>query len=425
MKILLITNSLQPAASNYIGEKKSVRGGWVYSSAKRIALVPENTVCIASIHEHGKEFVKFEEDNILYYILPTKDRNNYDKEMESYWKKIHSEFQPDITHIYGTEYPLSLSYVRACGSKGVVVSIQGMVGQYEKYYYGGLTFGEMISNISLKEILLKSTLFNNKSHFHDRGKFEDELLKKVKFIEGRTSWDKENCWAINPSLKYYQCYRTLRDSFYKNKWNYENIEKYSIFLSQGRSPLKGMHMVLKALYIVKRHYPEVKLYVTNNLNFNDSLLKKKWSGNTYNNYLIELIRKLDLVDNVQFTGFLDEEEMCERYLKSHLFICPSSIENSPNSVGEAQILGVPCIGSYVGGTMDMIEDGKTGFLYRYEEINMLACKICKVFGMSKDNLLKLSHMEIETAKLRHSIDFNTKKMIEIYGEIYQEEYCKQ
>ena len=75
--------------------------------------------------------------------------------------------------------------------------------------------------------------------------------------------------------------------------------------------------------------------------------------------------------------------------------------------------------------MDMIEDGKTGFLYRYEEINMLACKICKVFGMSKDDLLKLSQMEIETAKLRHSIDFNTKKMIEIYGEIYHEEYCKQ
>ena len=75
--------------------------------------------------------------------------------------------------------------------------------------------------------------------------------------------------------------------------------------------------------------------------------------------------------------------------------------------------------------MDMIEDGKTGFLYRYEEINMLAYKICKVFEMSNDDLLKLSQMEIETAKLRHSIDFNTNKMIEIYGEIYNEEYCKQ
>lgn len=421
MRILLITNSLQPAAAKYIGINKSVRGGWVYSSAKRISSISENKVCIASIHEHGNKYVKFEDNSILYYILPTKDRNFYDKKLEKYWTAIKSEFNPDIIHIYGSEYPLSLSYVNACGNKGVLVSIQGMVSVYEAYYYGGLKIKDIITNISIKELLFRTTLFNNKKAFKNRSVYEVELLNKVKFIEGRTSWDKENCWAINPDVIYFKCYRTLRDEFYKHVWNPDLIEKYSIFLSQGRSPLKGMHIVLYALCIVKKFYPNVKLYVTNSVNINMPFVERIWSGKCYDNYVIKLIKKLKLINNIVFTDFLDEKAMCQRYLRSNVFICPSSIENSPNSVGEAQILGVPCIGSYVGGTMDMIEDGRTGFLYRFEEVNMLAYKICQIFRMSKDDIMKLSANERKEALLRHSIENNANTMIQIYNKIYDEE----
>lgn len=425
MKILIITNSLQPAAAEHIGINKSVRGGWFFSSAKQIAAIPGNKICIASIHEHGNKYIKFERDSILYYILPTKSRNNYDNNLEKYWEEINMEFKPDIVHIYGTEYPLSVSYVNACGNKGVIVSIQGMVSIYEPYYYGGLKTKDIIINLSLKEILLKATLFDIKKAFKKRSSYEIDLLKRVKYIEGRTSWDKENCWAINPNLKYFKCNRTLRDEFYKHKWNPDNMEKYSIFLSQGRTPLKGMHIVLQALYIVKQFYPNVKLYVTNNIDINIPIIKRLWKSKCYNNYIRTLLKKMNLVNNVIFTGYLDEKLMCQRYLQSNVFICPSSIENSPNSIGEAQILGVPCIGSYVGGTMDMIEDGKTGFLYRFEEINMLAYKICHIFQMQKDDILALSSRERECALIRHSKENNTKTMIQIYNDIYDKEYNRK
>ena len=42
-------------------------------------------------------------------------------------------------------------------------------------------------------------------------------------------------------------------------------------------------------------------------------------------------------------GKLDSEEMCRRYLKSHVYLSASSIENSSNSVGEAMLLGMSCI----------------------------------------------------------------------------------
>ena len=417
MKVLIITNSLQPAAAEHLGIGKSVRGGWVFSSAKQLAKEKDISICIASVHEHGTKFDNFKSDGIEYYTIPTSSRAIYDKRMEGYWKQIKSAFSPDIVHIYGTEFPLSLSYVRACGAERVLVSIQGMVGVYAQYYYGGLSFKEILKNVSLKDLYMGASIFQYRKSFEARGNFERELIEQVKDVEGRTSWDKENCWAINPDINYHLCYRTLRNEFYLHQWNYDSCEKHSIFLSQGRSALKGLHKVLEAVMIVRRHYPDVKVYVTNKIDLSRGKFSRFISGRNYDNYLAALIRKLKIEDNIVFTGYLDEKAMCERYLKSNVFICPSSIENSPNSVGEAQILGVPCIASYVGGDMDMVEDGQTGFLYRFEEVNMLAYKICKVFSMSYGELEKLSDAEIAVAKKRHDPETNKKRMVQIYKEI--------
>ena len=96
-----------------------------------------------------------------------------------------------------------------------------------------------------------------------------------------------------------------------------------------------------------------------------------------------------------------------------MFICPSSIENSPNSLGEAQLLGVPTIASYVGGVPDMINHGKTGLLYRFEEIEMLAECIRRIFT-DTTLAMNLSENGIKAAKKRHHQKENLNRMIEIY-----------
>jgi glycosyltransferase involved in cell wall biosynthesis len=120
--------------------------------------------------------------------------------------------------------------------------------------------------------------------------------------------------------------------------------------------------------------------------------------------------------NVVFTGLLSEIEMCNRYLASHIFVCPSSIENSSNSIGEAQLLGVPCIASYVGGIADMVVDNETGLLYRFEEVEMLAAAVCHIFA--NDSLaLKLSKQSRKIAAFRHDKLINSKKLNNIYQSI--------
>ena len=108
--------------------------------------------------------------------------------------------------------------------------------------------------------------------------------------------------------------------------------------------------------------------------------------------------------------------MAERYSKSHVFVCPSAIENSPNSVGEAQLIGTPVVASYVGGTMDMVEHNYSGLLYRYEETSMLAYNICKLFENSKicERLSKNGKTE---AQKRHDKQINASTLYNIYKSI--------
>ena len=136
----------------------------------------------------------------------------------------------------------------------------------------------------------------------------------------------------------------------------------------------------------------------------------------YSKYLNHLIRKYKLENAIQFVGYLDEAEMIQEYLNCHVFICPSSIENSPNSLGEAQLLGTPSIASYVGGVPDMVSHGNTGLLYRFEEVEMLAQMIKSIFN-SDELALHISINSIQVAQKRHNRETNVNRTLDIYNTI--------
>ena len=54
--------------------------------------------------------------------------------------------------------------------------------------------------------------------------------------------------------------------------------------------------------------------------------------------------------------------MVDIMLNSDIYIQVSHIENSPNSVCEAMLLGMPIIASFAGGTSSILSDGKEGIL---------------------------------------------------------------
>lgn len=417
MKVLWLSNVLFPDVCKELNIEAPVVGGWMHSGAEMlINHNPAIKLAVASLYA-GEELQCIENYAISYYLIPNKGGNQfYNATLEKYYKAIAANFKPDIVHIHGSEYPHSLAYVKACGSSKVVLSIQGLVSIYAKHYLGGILEKEVQRNRTLRDILRNDSLLNQQTKMKQRGNYEIELLKSVQHIIGRTSWDLSNTWAINPKASYYFCNETLRPSFYKKHWKLENCQKYSIFLSQAHYPIKGIQQLIQALPLVLEHFPQTKVYVAGN----DFITMPWYRKNGFASYVEKWMLQNKVSRNqIVFLRSLDENQMVEQYSSAHVFVCPSAIENSPNSIGEAQLIGTPCVASYVGGTMDMIKDGETGLLYRFEEIALLAKHICTLFA-DADLANSISTKAREEALQRHDKNTNATRLNAIYSKINDE-----
>ena len=417
MNILWITNILFPEVSAKLTGQNELKatGGWLLGAARMLESVEGLKLSVAAVSPLVRKLEVVKGENITYYVLPYgKGNQTYNKDYESLWKEIKSIAKPDVVHLHGTEYTHGLAYIRACGSDNMVVSIQGLKFIHQQYYYYGLTQWDIFSHLTLRDII-KGGIVKEQHNFMTQGECEKEIIRCVKHIVGRTSWDRANTWVINPDAKYHFCNETLRPEFYDgSRWSYDSCCKHTIFLSQAGYPIKGLHQVLNALPIVLQHYPDTQVRIAGNDITNTKGLRDLLRFTGYGSIIKSLIKKHNLNDHIIFTGPLNAKEMRHEYLKCNLFICSSTLENSPNSLGEAQILGTPVIASYVGGIPDMMK-GDEDHLYRFEEINMLAEKICRVFA-DKD---RQSDM-IAVAELRHNPRLNTERMIQIYKKIMEE-----
>ena len=411
MKILWITNVALPDVSKDLDTQPSPFGGWLTGYLNEIL---KKDIHLVSVFPYGKN-VQGNFENITYYGFKAKSEK---KELLEYFVNIIDKEKPDVIHIFGTEFLHSNLMVKASKKlsmlQNTVVSIQGLVSLCAKHYFAFLP-RRVINGFTLKEILKRNNIKNSALKFKKQGVSEVETLKEVKNVIGRTDWDEAAVKQINPNINYHFCNESLRDGFYNKEWSLENCEKHSVFVSQSSYPLKGFHLMLEGFKEIVKKYPDAKLYTTGK---NPLTLKgkDKLKQSFYSKYLGKLIKKYKLEDKVEFLGFLSEEKMVERMLKSHVFVSPSSIENSPNSVGEAMILGVPTVSSDVGGVKNMLTHEHEGFIYPADEPYMLEYYVSKIFEDS-DLAYKFSKNAKEHAEHTHNRSLNGKTLMEIYNKI--------
>lgn len=418
MKILWLINIPLPEVSLLMGENPSPFGGWLINAAKRLSDQSSIEFSIAFPSSKATEFKQLNGEKINYYpFITIKDNNTKVIEGNENFKNLLNSLNPDIVHIYGTEMAHSLSMINICKMLNIstVVSIQGLVSIIGKHMYSSLPL-HVIHGKTLRNFIRQDNVNGLKRIFKNKGKNEIKAIKGTSNVIGRTSWDQACSEQINPNAKYHFCNETLREEFYQHKWDINNCERYSIFLSQGQYPIKGLHYVLEALPLILRRFPLAKVYISGEDITRSHTFKDKLFMTYYGKYIKKTITKLSLEENVVFIGRLDEKKMCQRYLNSHVFVCPSSIENSPNSLGEAMILGVPSVASYVGGIPDMMKDKVDGFLYQHDAPYMLAHYICEIFE-NEGVALKFSKSARKRGMTTHNREKNTERLFEIYEEI--------
>jgi glycosyltransferase involved in cell wall biosynthesis len=416
MNILWLTNIALPEASQLMNEKPSPFGGWFVSASARLADNERISLSIA-FPKNGLSDVRVLKGNkINYYAFsPVSEKDIRSNRQNSYFEKILEQAKPDIIHIFGTEYAHTLAMVNACQKEKVVISIQGLTSVIAGHYLSGLPVNVQ-NRFTLRDFIKQDNLKQQRKKFIRRGRLEIEALQKVKHIIGRTTWDKACTSQINPGAKYHFCNETLREEFYQHTWDINKCERHSIFVSQGSYPIKGVHFMLEAMPLILKRFTDAKLYIGGNNILQSDTLKDRLKRSSYGKYIEELIKKYSLESCVKFTGVLDEKQMCERYLKSHVFVCPSSIENSPNSLGEAMILGVPCVASDVGGGSDMLKHREEGFVYQMDAPYMLAYYVCEIFS-DTELAFQLSEKAREHARRTHDREINNATLINIYNQI--------
>lgn len=421
MKILWITNQPTPDIAEAANIKSGFGGGWMNLLSKQIAEKYELAMVFPVSAE--LEYKNGKNGSVRYYLIPAnKVKLKPDSKTVDYIKQTIRDFDPDIIHIWGTEYLHSYEAVTAAEQCGmldkVVVSIQGLVSVYAEHFYCGLSEYDF-RKPTAASLINCNGINKQKSNFVKRGKYERLVLKKVNNVIGRTDWDEACTKQINPSVKYHFCNETLRESFYEHRWDINKCQRYSIFVSQAQYPIKGFHKSLEALAVLKKKYPDVHLYTTGPDRMAKGFKSYLKQGD-YDLFIRKMIRKLDLEKNVSFLGALDEEKMCRQYLRSHVFVCSSSIENSPNSVGEAMILGMPVVSSDVGGVKNLMTHDKEGFVYQPDAAYMLAYYIDKFF--SDDELsVKYGKNAHSHAMITHNKEKNFKTLLGIYKTIFSQE----
>ena len=419
MKVLWIVNDPLPEAMSILDGKtveSNSTGSWVCALADAISSSASDVdLSIATPSGKVGKLTVLHGSFITYFIFPEGEgKRRYDRGYEDFCLEIRNAVKPDVVHIHGTEYPVGLAYVKACGSDNVVVSLQGLVSQIRKEYFGGIGKMTVLRFISLRDLVRFDTLFRQRRNMDFRGGIEAETIKSVKHVMGRTDWDRSISEGLNPDVVYHHCDEALRQPFYTGRWSYDACRPHTVFVCQGYYPLKGFHMLLEAMPRVLAAYPDARIRVAGGNPLRGPGLMNRILRNGYGRYLAHLIRKFCLDDKVSFIGECNADTLKNELLAANVFLSSSSIENSSNAICEAQMLGVPVVASAVGGTPSLIQDPGTGTLYDFGDINGLADSIVKAFDNSPS--FDGTH-ERNVAMARHDRARIVSEIISLYEDI--------
>lgn len=415
MRVLWIGNSgcyvpSHQGAGGYNG------GGWVASVQREVIKQDGITLGVAFCKDGEPD--KVVQDGVTYYPAPNHTKSKKDKIVDflkindvtrdevvwSYYeekfKRIIADFKPDVIHIFGSELYQNLA-ARVVGDIPMVLHIQGLLSLYI-YIFLPPSVSKWQFIMSGKGLKGKYHNYQYLAYWYRSVHREKAILKAVPHVLGRTDWDRQALEVLNPKAKYHYGGEILRDIFYEEKERKMPTGKPVITTIISFPTYKGYDVILHTANILK----------------NEVGLEFEW--NVYGNVQPEFMEKHTGLRhenlNVHLKGVASAEQLHEALLGSTLYFHSSYVENSPNSVGEAQLVGVPVVASRVGGTDSMVEHDKTGFLYPVTDPYMAAYYIKRLVDNKEENMA-FGKAAREVALVRHDKKKIVTELIRTYYEI--------
>ncbi len=409
MKVLWVTNMPLHEVSEALNIEGTLSQSWLVELWKTIR-ESGFIVCSAALSKVN-ELKKVELYGGNHYVIPVVSKYTSEKAYEKHWIQIIEAENPDLIHIHGTEYRHPLPLLKHYPNIKSMLTVQGMMGRISDEFYGGLDWKELIRFRTSSENLHLGGMIGTRVLYKKQAKTEKKLLQLVNCVTGRTLWDYSLIKQMNPNAKYFKCTYNLREQFYSaDKWNIDFAERYSIYTAFSSYPLKGLHILLKAIAIVKNEYPLVKVYVPGIKGDKNGRLL---ANTGYTKYIKDLIEKKGIRENVIFLGGQTVDDVVSHMQKANICVVSSAIEGASATLREAMHIGTPCICAYRGGMTELLKDRESGFYYDYSEYPYLAERIMQIFA--DDSLAKrFSVRVIEDAEKMHDKKKNDQSWLDAY-----------
>lgn len=171
---------------------------------------------------------------------------------------------------------------------------------------------------------------------------------------------------------------------------------------------KGQHVAIEAVKILKNKYPNLKCLLVGNV----SNLK---GDKEYFSYLQKLVERYNLLNNIIFTGYRKD---IPDIISALDILLHTSLANEgfPRIILEIMTLSKPIIASAVGPSLEMIEDGKTGFLVPPNEPRSLAEKIDYLL-LHPEIAQKMGKEARKRVERLFDISLNIKKTEHLYNQL--------
>lgn len=394
-------------------QKKSLVGGWqdalepILSSQDDIELFIafESSIASKPKKKERVQYIPLHFRKSLFSKIKSKFSWTYNsKKIISQMLNIIKDVQPDIIHIFGTEWPFGL--VAEHTIVPIVIHIQGSIVECNKYTYPPKYSFFSEACASLPNILLASEILLKPIKDASRLSMEKKIWKANNNYMGRTQWDKNLSLKMHPNRNYYHVNEALRNDFIKPtfQWTFHNDECISLISNGCASFWKGPNILLQSAKILKDNGQNFKWFVIGEMPPHLKSLIEKKEKTTFEK------------NNIHFLGWQTAKQIQERMSKATFYIHCSYIDNSPNSICEAQAIGIPIISTNAGGISSLIEHNKTGFLVSTNEPQEIANMILSL--NKKENLLKkISQASITTAQARHNKENILSQLLNCYKAI--------
>lgn len=408
MRILWFTNT-----PGLISGKKDSSGGWISSLQENLEK--------KGGHELGLVFYSDSQSNPTRqgatHYFPIKRKGNtrlkrkwmqilgtteMDENVEKFVAVVN-QFKPDIIHVHGTENPFGL-IIPHVGNVPVLVSIQGILNVIIKKYFSSIDsyrFSDWRKNWDF-------FMAKNFTIIKKKADIEREILKDTRFIAGRTEWDRQVARVLAPQARYFHIDESLRPIFYGSKWDQRKNIKFKLFSTISDQPYKGVQVLLEAAIELHR----------SGFDFEWKVAGLDWGSDMLRMFHVET----DLQGvGLNLMGRLTQEKIVEELLSANCFVQVSQIENSSNSLGEAMMLGLPCIATATGGTASMLKDKMEGVLVPEGDPFCLAGAIIE-YSERYEELIKMGQAARIRAKERHDPGRVIEQLFTTYEEVVNNEH---